>query len=47
MKDGLYRVVTHFCVAGFVIRDGKLAECAPVLQRQFSRFWPHAVWICS
>lgn len=38
MKDGLYRVTTSYLCAGFVIRNGALAECAPILRRKFS-YW--------
>lgn len=35
MKDGVYQVHVGGACAGFVIRDGKLAECAPILRRTF------------
>lgn len=38
MKDGLYQVTWRGVCAGFVIRDGRLAECAPVLRRRFAYF---------
>lgn len=38
MKDGLYRVVTHYLVAGFVIKDGKVIAIAPILRRKFE-YW--------
>lgn len=38
MKDGLYRVVTSFFVAGFVVRNGQLAECAPILRKKLEGF---------
>jgi hypothetical protein len=46
VKDGLYRVVTHFCVAGFVIHNGQLTSCAPILRKQFNRLKTQATWIC-
>jgi len=38
MKDGLYQVTTSYLCAGFVIRDGALAECAPILRKKFN-YW--------
>ena len=38
MIDGLYRVVTPHFVAAFVVRDGKVAECAPILRKRLA-FW--------
>jgi len=34
MRDGLYRVVTHYLCAGFVIRDGIVTRAAPVLWKR-------------
>lgn len=48
MKPGLYRVTTHFFVAGFVIGpDGELRECAPIIYKQFARWKVQAEWICD
>lgn len=38
MKDGTYRVTTPRFVAGFVIADGKLVACAPILAKNWL-FW--------
>lgn len=38
MKDGLYQVTTNFFCAAFVIRNGRLAECAPIIRKQFQRW---------
>lgn len=38
MKDGLYRVVTSYLCAGFVVRDGRVAECAPILRSKLT-YW--------
>lgn len=32
MSDGLYRVVTSYLCAGFVVHDGKMVRCAPILR---------------
>jgi hypothetical protein len=37
-SDGLYRVVTNRFVAGFVIRNGKVTQCAPILRRRID-YW--------
>lgn len=45
IPDGLYRVVESYLVAGFVVRDGRVVECAPILRRNI-RFWMTvATWI--
>jgi hypothetical protein len=46
MKDGLYRVITPYAVAGFVITNGQLVECAPILRKRFSYFKTIAKFIC-
>jgi hypothetical protein len=38
MSDGLYRVVTNYLCAGFVIEHGTLVQCAPILRKNFV-FW--------
>lgn len=38
MSDGLYRVTTRYLCAGFVIENGKLIMCAPILRKKFS-YW--------
>lgn len=45
-KDGLYRVTYwNFC-AGFVVREGKIVRCAPILRKRM-RFWlTVAEWVC-
>jgi hypothetical protein len=38
MKDGLYRITTpHFC-AGFVVENGKVTRCAPILRHKLD-YW--------
>ena len=45
MKDGLYRVVYKGICAGFVVKDGEVVDCAPVLRKNI-RFWKTiAKWI--
>lgn len=38
MTDGTYQVCYGSICAGFVIKDGKLLHCAPILRRKFSFF---------
>jgi len=38
VKDGLYQVKTSYLCAGFVIRDGKLVNCAPILRKRFEHW---------
>ena len=47
MIDGLYRVTTGYLCAGFVIRTGKLAECAPILRKKIGYWMRIAKWIGS
>ena len=38
MKDGLYRVVTSYFCAGFVVENGVIIQCAPILKNKIE-FW--------
>lgn len=38
MKDGLYRVETKYLCAGFVIKEGKITQCAPILKQKIN-YW--------
>jgi len=38
MTDGLYRVVTRYLCAGFVIQKGSIKVCAPILRRKID-YW--------
>ena len=38
LQDGLYRVETKNFCAGFVIEQGKLVNCAPILRRDIE-YW--------
>jgi hypothetical protein len=44
MKDGLYRVITSYLCAGFVIKDGIVVACAPILFPA-ERWFRTAKWI--
>jgi hypothetical protein len=47
MRDGLYRVVTSYLCAGFVVEDGKIIFCAPILRKKISYWKTIAEWICE
>ncbi len=52
LKDGLYRICNSFYCAGFVIKDGFGAECAPILRKKLNcinKEWLISVseWICE
>ncbi len=38
LRDGVYQVKTRYCTAGFVIRCGKVTQCAPILQRRLAYY---------
>lgn len=38
MKDGLYQVTTHYMCAGFIIYQGRVTHCAPILRKRLS-YW--------
>jgi hypothetical protein len=36
--DGLYRVTTPYLCAGFVVENGRVTACAPILRRKLG-YW--------
>ena len=38
MKDGLYRVVTDYLCAGFVIKNNRIIAIAPILRKRISYY---------
>ena len=38
LPDGLYQVSTHYLCAGFVVENGKITTCAPILRRKID-YW--------
>ena len=38
LGDGLYRVTTKYLCAGFVIEDGRVVMCAPILRNRME-YW--------
>jgi hypothetical protein len=47
LPDGLYQVTTSYLCAGFVVRDGKVVDCAPILRKRLSYWLTLAVRIGS
>lgn len=43
MTDGLYRVVTPYLCAGFVVTGGEVTVVAPILRKRFSYYKTIAV----
>lgn len=38
VSDGLYRVTTRYLCAGFVVENGRMTMCAPILRRRLD-YW--------
>lgn len=38
MTDGLYQVTTRYLCAGFVVVNGKVTLCAPILRKKLT-YW--------
>lgn len=38
LQDGLYRVVTPYLCAGFVVEGGRVTRCAPILRKRLA-YW--------
>lgn len=38
VSSGLYQVTTSYLCAGFVVRDGQVCECAPILRKKLT-YW--------
>lgn len=47
LRDGLYRVTTGYLCAGFVVRDGRVVMCAPILRRKLEWWTLQAVEVTS
>lgn len=46
MKDGLYEVVTPYMCAGFVIENGIVTQCAPILRKKID-YWEKIATLVS
>lgn len=38
LKDGLYQVTTSYLCAGFVVENGQVTQCAPILRKKLM-YW--------
>ena len=38
MVDGLYRVVTNYFVACFIVEHGRVTRCAPILRKNLAKW---------
>lgn len=38
VTDGLYRVTTSYLCAGFVVENGRVTRCAPILRKRIA-YW--------
>lgn len=45
LRDGLYQVTTDYLCAAFVVEDGWVVACAPILRKRLSYWFTVAVWI--
>ena len=45
MRDGLYRVITTYLCAGFVVERGRVTDCAPILRKKLSYWLGVAEWV--
>jgi hypothetical protein len=45
VKDGLYRVCYKNICAGFIVENGKVTRCAPILLSKIEYWKTIAVWI--
>jgi hypothetical protein len=45
VRDGLYRVTTPYLCAGFIVEDGRVTRCAPILRRRLAYWQTIAIWI--
>jgi len=45
MKNGLYQVLYKGICAGFVVENGNVIECAPILRSKLVFWKTIAIWI--
>jgi hypothetical protein len=46
MKDGLYQVTNSYLCAGFVVEQGRVVHCAPILRKKLNYWITIAKWVC-
>jgi hypothetical protein len=47
VKDGLYQVTTSYLCASFVIENGLVTACAPILRKRIKYWKKVATWVSS
>jgi len=47
MKDGLYQVTTSYLCAGFIVHQGRIIHCAPILKNKINYWITIAKFICE
>jgi hypothetical protein len=47
MRDGLYQVDRYGISAGFVIKNGVVTQCAPILRKKLAYWMTIAIRICD
>lgn len=47
MKDGLYQVTTSYLCAGFIVKNGVIIHCAPILRKKIDYWKTIAKFICE
>lgn len=47
LKDGVYVVDKHQVVAAFIVKDGKVTACSPILRAKFQYWLKFAKWFCE
>jgi len=45
LRDGLWRVVTPYLCAGFVVERGQVVRSAPILRARLAYWMTRAVWV--
>ena len=45
MRDGLYQVTHQGICAGFVVEQGQVTRCAPILRRRLTWWLTKARWV--
>lgn len=44
-QDGVWQVATGYLCAGFVVKDGKVVRCAPILRKKLPYWMKLATWV--
>jgi hypothetical protein len=47
LRDGLYRVNTPYFCGGFIVKNGVVTWCAPILRKRLSYWMKYAEYVCE